>query len=1387
MNKDNVKKLAAIAVMALSVSAAGAQTGAAASPQQHRGLNALKLTADDKAHQIPTAHVLKASKARASEAPSLFYGRTFYGSLINSNDWASASITQVPYGIYSFEIGDNISPQPIMTGLGYNFISGAYTGDKFLGVFVMEVMGGLNGARYITLDPANGKELKNVMYDTTKGGYSLLPSTMAYNNIDNTVYSMQYNDALSGLNWCRYNWDYDWMDKIAQFRGKYNVLTLGNTPDGEMFFINTYGDLYRINRATGRPSLVAWTGVTPQAYSQSMMYDNRTGLFLWAAVSDDGNCLYSVDPQTAQTELVAKFSKQEQLTSLYSLEESAKDDAPAKVKDLKLTFAQNGSLDGTISFTVPTTTYSGTGLGASTLNVWLDGKNLKGVETKPGENVSIPVSLGEGNHYVAVNMKNDGGWSPLASIKQYAGYDTPTAPTGVTFSNADGKNTVTWTAPAEGVNKGYIDQANTKYTIVRMPDSVTVADDYASTSFSETTPSAMHSYSYRVYANNNGKRGAYAESQKLTCGDAFTTPYRQAFDSQQAFDDYFTVADNNGDGKVWKYQDYGNIVRFDLPWDATAPCDDWLITPALSLKGNTTYRATINLKTFSKGYPEYFELLVGTDPKDISTFQKFNSADGVEIYEDYTDYPATFNTAKSGKYYIALRYLGDKTKNSSMLLVKGFAVDEVASSMAPAAANDLKVTAGADDKMEATVSFTTPTNTLDGAEVNSLTKVNVYRNNEAEPVHVFDAPATGTQLSWTDTRVKKIGMNTYAVKAVSSRGEGAAAVDSVFVGCYQTPYAEHFDTRAATEHYTVEMQGVDDANKDSYKWKYDNNNKRMNIYAFNGLADNTLSAWLITPLVRLDANSVYTLAYKKNFSRYINYQLGKYTVEGNVYMGNATNAESLTASVGEFAPNASYGMEDGSNTVVTKDAGKYCFGFNIVSTGQYDNIMADLDDISLTYLKSAFSPYEITNLQATADASGALAATLTFNAPATDYQGTHLNENLTVKVYRGNGSLPVCTKTDVIPGTAITWTDTEAQHGNNSYTIVAENQYGRSEVATASLFVGLDRPSQVAQLAIRGNADNLQAVITWQAPETGHNGGVVVKDGLTYRVLQYNADDKTLKIVADDVKTLEYTIDHSDLKQQEVLYYGVVAKNSEGIGDTIVTNCTIGKLYTLPYRESFTDRATTTSPWIVSSQNTSALNWGTACPTGEDGYYNHATPQDGGGCAYFYNGSYYETYAGAGFVSPKVAMDGKQNSLTFWAYNYAPQYGDKHPYILLYVRPDDGDFTEVARFDIATDDNTEGWKQYNVDLGAFKSNHFINFAFYAYTGGHLEAVYLDNIAIDGNTATAISGATAGEAKDVKSVEWFDLGGRRVAAPEKGVYMKKTTYADGSQSTAKTVR
>lgn len=269
--------------------------------------------------------VLKSDGRKMTADASVFEGRKLYCALINSTDWSSASLTNVPYGVYSFSIGGDMAMTPLRTAFDYDFTAASFCRDTFVGIAPMSVMGVLNGARYITIDTENWQELKRVMYGTEKKSYSLLSSTMAYNPIDNNTYSLQYNDGMSGMDWCIYNDEYDEMDKIAAFRGKYNVLTLAAVPDGGMYFINWLGDLYRIDRKTARPTLVGTTGVQPVMYSQSMVYDGRTGLFIWAAQTETGSELYAVNPETAETSLIGRFNKNEQIVALKVDENAAKD------------------------------------------------------------------------------------------------------------------------------------------------------------------------------------------------------------------------------------------------------------------------------------------------------------------------------------------------------------------------------------------------------------------------------------------------------------------------------------------------------------------------------------------------------------------------------------------------------------------------------------------------------------------------------------------------------------------------------------------------------------------------------------------------------------------------------------------------------------------------------------------------------------------------------------------------------------------------------------------------------------------------------------------------------------------------------------------------------
>lgn len=1348
-------------------------------PGQTRSLGPVELKAVPEASR-PAGTLLKPLKTSplpVADAASSFYGRKLYGALINSTEWVNATITNVPYGLYSFEMG----PSPVMTNhindFIYNFVSGAYGRGKFFGVAMLSVMGALNGARYITVDTDSWTETKNIMYGTDNKGYGLLPTAMAYNPVDDRIYSFQYKDDLSGLDWCVYNDEYAEFDKIASFRGKYNVLTLAATSGGDMYFINSYGDLYKINRATGRPTFIEWTGVTPLLYSQSMTYDGRTGMFLWAAQSSDGSALYTVDPSTAETTKIISFSNAEQFSAIYSVDNEAPDAAPAQIQNLTLAYNAPGSLEGTVTFDIPATTYGGDPLGSSTLDVWLDGVNLKGTDAVPGEHVSIPVTLTEGNHYIMASLGNAGGRSPITYVYQYAGYDTPETVGQVTFSHdsATGRNNVSWTASESGKNDGFIDYDNLSYTVVRMPDSVTVADGCKECSFSEPVPDAMHNYSYRVYAVNNGKRSDYTESETVICGNAFTVPYSQSFADKTAFTDFFTVVDANKDGNTWR-AGYNNDLRIDLSSN-NPEGDDWLITPSVDMTETAMYRFTMNVKTFSKGYPEDFEILIGTDPSDLTTFNRVASEESFELYEAFGNYSADFFIEHPGRYYLALRYLSNADRNGSMLLLNSIAVTKVGAAKAPAAVTDLVITPDKDDAMSAEVSFTAPVKALDGEDLRQITRINIYRNGVTEPVYTFNSPDTGAALSFNDTRVDKVGVNEYTVVGENEAGIGAETSASAFIGIFSAPYLETFDTKDAADLYQSTVTGIQESNMAWYCWKYNNNTQRMSFYAFNSNDDDRAELWLYTPKMRLDANSVYSFSYKTSINLYTN------TITNKVYMGADATPESQTTFVGDMPSNTNYQMKTVAHNVVTTDAGKFRFGFHSLGTAKNDYLSVDLDDIALTYLKSAFSPYAFTDWKAEPDMNGNLSVSMEAKAPDTDYHGNSLTGYLKVEIYRGQNPVPVFTKEDVAPGAVVKWTDTQAQHGNNIYMIVAQNAYGRSEVITDTVFAGRDLPVIVENLTCKATPDNKDAVLVWDAPSQGANGGVIVGSELAYNIYSYNIEDNTLTPVKEGVKECTFTVENESSDEQKVVYYAVSAVNTEGESRAVATQVTLGRLYSMPFKESFTAKELSTTPWTVSTSNGSVLSWGITNPDGQS--YNSATPQDDdGGVAYMYNGNYYETFAGAAFISPKISIGADAAVLKFWVYNIATAYPDNKPVIEVYVRADDDRYQPAGRW-IVGSDTEDGWTEYEVSLDKYAGSSFISLAFYGYTGGHNDVIYLDNITVD-KTSSSSTGLGISDSGQIKEIRYFDVGGRELKIPQSGVCIRTVTYTDGTMKSGKVI-
>ena len=208
---------------------------------------------------------------------------------------------------------------------------------------------------------------------------------------------------------------------------------------------------------------------------------------------------------------------------------AAEASAPAKVQNLKVTPGANGALSATVSWTNPSKTFGrgGTLEDLDSVVVFRDGVEVACFDNPVigGEQTWTDNTLTARGYYsYKIIPYNDMGRGDRTSAAAFIGPDNPKAPADVQLV-ADGNDGVlSWTAPTKGKTGGYINTADLKYDILRLPDSVKVATDYAGTNFTDDNITRMNRYTYSIIAKAGGYSSEKAVSNEEILGPAFEVP-----------------------------------------------------------------------------------------------------------------------------------------------------------------------------------------------------------------------------------------------------------------------------------------------------------------------------------------------------------------------------------------------------------------------------------------------------------------------------------------------------------------------------------------------------------------------------------------------------------------------------------------------------------------------------------------------------------------------------------------------------------------------------------------------------------------------------------------------------------------------------------------------
>lgn len=710
---------------------------------------------------------------------------TIYGSVFNNDDIYAGTATT---GLYELPKSEGptsfLFPAQGANGGGV-CLRGAYRSVNYMDYWGMLIIS------YVSNDMDEGQVLgmSNTNDVSVIGAYALDPTSDA---ADPTVYGITFNTAGTAKQLSIMEFtdsevsstlvapvDGYWNSIAFDGQGQLYGITYDVEPQGNDFLVtNAY--LNKVDKTTGEVTLVAEiTGAPAPQYMSSCCIDPKTGKMYWnVCPADNHSYMYEVDLATGVAQLLYQLPGNDEIMGMFIPAPPAEDGAPAECGNVQLNF-EGSSLSGNVSLTAPATFFDGTpGSGELIITVLVDGEQLGTAEAAWGADIEVPVDLtllGAGRHTFLVFPSNEVGMGPKTKIKDvWIGADTPMATT-ATLAYADGNMNISWLPVTTSVNGGYLDLDNLTYT-VKDKDGAVVAEGLKDTSYSLAVaePEGIVSYFYTVEVVCGDLVSAQAKTNVVVLGSA-VPPYEPDF--LTAGLDGWTLIDGNEDGYVWSVLTDGDDAgALRIRYNSSLPMDDWLITPPLRLEAGRAYRISFDSKAYGTTFKERLEVKFGRSATvDGMTDVLLEPTDLVS--GDYVNFSNMIIPEEDGLYYVGFHGISDK--NRLYLFLNNIRVEEGVSAFTPGLVSDLTATPDATGANRCTVSFNAPDRTMNGQALESLTKIDVFRNGQL--VKTFDSPSVGETLTFED--VMEAGGNvTYSVIGHNTEGEGLTATVTAFVG-----------------------------------------------------------------------------------------------------------------------------------------------------------------------------------------------------------------------------------------------------------------------------------------------------------------------------------------------------------------------------------------------------------------------------------------------------------------------------------------------------------------------------------------------------------------------------------------------------------------------------
>lgn len=336
-----------------------------------------------------------------------------------------------------------------------------------------------------------------------------------------------------------------------------------------------------------------------------------------------------------------------QYTALTIPYQIAADDAPARVKNLKVTPASNGGAEATITWTNPTETYQLNTLTSLTgVKIYRNDELIHTyATTEPGANVEYKdQNVPSGIYTYKLVPYNEAGDGIAKEYSEFIGQDIPSEVLNLNANVNLDEVTITWDAPTIGANTGWINVDELKYDVYR--GTYKLASEITERTITDKV-NQYKAYEYRVVPATNAGVGN-AESITVAFGPAVELPYENKLDSEERAMELISI-ENDGNGVGWEYSEGYQGYVYSSTMSGGELGDDYLVLPHMELTKGKKYQIRFYYYTSNYGdnCVEKLQVLVGKGqkPENLKTVvEEFSfiadMRQGATWHETCTEYMA---------------------------------------------------------------------------------------------------------------------------------------------------------------------------------------------------------------------------------------------------------------------------------------------------------------------------------------------------------------------------------------------------------------------------------------------------------------------------------------------------------------------------------------------------------------------------------------------------------------------------------------------------------------------------------------------------------------------------------------------------------------------------